>query len=75
MNAHSKHCPRLFPQHGKQYAYPRYVFTNASDDIRQMFCDACDAIGVEWRVMNARNISVARRASVAVLDGFVGPKR
>ena len=60
---------------GKQYAYPRYQFCNASDDIRQMFCDACDAVGVEWRRMNARNISVARRASVARLDEFIGPKR
>ena len=60
---------------GMRYAYPRYQFTNASDDIRRMFCDTCDAIGVEWRVMNARNISVARRASVARLDGFIGPKR
>lgn len=59
----------------KRYAYPRYQFSNASDDIRQMFCDACDAIGVEWRRMNARNISVARRASVARLDEFIGPKR
>ncbi len=59
---------------GKRYAYPRYNFTNASDDIRQIFCDACDAIGVEWRGMNARNISVARRASVARLDDFIGPK-
>ena len=59
---------------GKRYAYPRYNFTNASDDIRQIFCDACDAIGVEWRRMNARNISVARRASVARLDEFIGPK-
>ena len=59
---------------GKRYAYPRYNFTNASDDIRRIFCDACDAIGVEWRRMNARNISVARRASVARLDEFFGPK-
>jgi hypothetical protein len=60
---------------GRRYAYPRYNFCNASADIRQIFCDACDAVGVEWRQMNARNISVARRASVARLDRFVGPKR
>ncbi len=60
---------------GKRYAYPRYNFSNASADIRRIFCDACDAVGVEWRVMNARNISVARRASVARLDEFIGPKR
>jgi Homeodomain-like domain len=62
--------------HGRTlYAYPRYTFSNASADIRQLFCDACDLLGIEWRVMNARNISIARRASVARLDEFVGPKR
>jgi hypothetical protein len=35
---------------------------------------ACDRIGVEWRQMNRWNISVARRASVALLDRFIGPK-
>jgi hypothetical protein len=59
---------------GKRYAYPRYTFSNASEDIRRIFTDACDALGIEWRQMNARNISVARRASVARLDAFVGPK-
>jgi hypothetical protein len=59
---------------GEEYRYPRYNFSNASDDIRRIFTDACDAIGVEWRRMNARNISVARRASVARLDAFIGPK-
>jgi hypothetical protein len=63
-------------RHGeKLYTYPRYNFSNASADIRKLFCDACDLLGIEWRVMNARNISVARRASVARLDEFVGPKR
>lgn len=59
---------------GREYEYPRYTFSNASGDIRGIFCDACDMLGVEWRRMNARNISVARRESVAVLDRFVGPK-
>ena len=55
--------------------YPRYHFSNASDDIRRTFGDACDVIGVEWRHNNARTISVARRASVAILDSFIGPKQ
>ena len=62
-------------RHGqKTYDYPRYNFTNRSDDIRRIFCDTCDLLGIEWRVMNAWNISVARRASVARLDEFIGPK-
>jgi hypothetical protein len=60
---------------GKRYAYPRYQFCNVSEDIKRIFCDACDALGIEWRRMNAKNISVAKRASVALLDEFVGPKR
>jgi hypothetical protein len=62
-------------RHGeKTYSYPRYNFSNRSDDIREIFCDACDLLGIEWRVMNWWDISVARRASVARLDEFVGPK-
>jgi hypothetical protein len=58
----------------RTYEYPRYTFSNRSDDIRRIFCDACDLLDIEWRVMNACNISVARRASVARLDQFIGPK-
>jgi hypothetical protein len=58
----------------KIYAYPRYNFTNASSDIRGLFAATCDQLGIEWRQMNARNISIARRDSVARLDRFVGPK-
>jgi len=62
-------------RHGqKTYEYPRYNFSNRSDDIRRIFCDTCDLLGIEWRVMNEFNISVARRASVARLDEFIGPK-
>jgi hypothetical protein len=59
---------------GKTYVYPRYNFTSASDDIRDLFTSACDRLGIEWRQMNVRNISIARRESVDHLDGFVGPK-
>lgn len=60
---------------GKTYAYPRYNFTNASEDIRTLFTSTCDLLGIEWRRMNARNISIARLESVKELDRFVGPKR
>jgi hypothetical protein len=59
----------------KTYEYLRYEFKNTSADIRGIFCDACDALGVEWRVMKPDTISIARRASVAKLDAFIGPKR
>ena len=56
-------------------AYPRYHFSNVSDDIRGIFGRACDQLGIEWRPNNRWNLSVARRGSVALLDEFVGPKR
>jgi hypothetical protein len=60
---------------GRDYAYPRYQFSNRSDDIRKLFTDVCDLIGVEWRPWGRWHISVARRNSVAILDEFIGPKR
>lgn len=59
---------------GKIYAYPRYTFSNTSADIRGIFCHYCDVLGISWRQMNAKNISVARRDAVAKLDVFIGPK-
>ena len=58
-----------------EYAYPRYFFSNRSEQILAMFCEACDALGIRWTRSNHRNVSVAHRASVAELDAFVGPKR
>ena len=59
---------------GRDYAYPRYQFSNRSDDIRRLFSDACDRIGVAWRPWGRYHISVARREAVARLDAFIGPK-
>lgn len=60
---------------GKEYAYPRYNFTNHSADIRRLFTDTLDQLGIAWRQMNRYNVSVARREAVAALDAFIGPKR
>ncbi|MFF1352656.1 transcriptional regulator [Streptomyces sp. NPDC058297] len=58
----------------KRYEYPRYFFTNLSGDIITLFTDTLDGVGVEWRQANHRNISIARKASVALMDTHVGPK-
>ncbi|WP_431044967.1 helix-turn-helix domain-containing protein [Streptomyces sp. P1-3] len=62
----------------KRYEYPRYFFTNASEDITRLFTDTLDKLGVEWKPTRqsrkAQNISVARRASVALMDAHIGPK-
>ncbi|MCH5673258.1 helix-turn-helix domain-containing protein [Streptomyces gilvus] len=62
----------------KRYEYPRYFFSNKSDDIRKLFTDTLDKVGVEWTTLargsDPFNVSVARKASVALLDAHVGPK-
>ncbi len=62
----------------KRYEYPRYFFSNKSDDIRKLFTDTLDKVGVEWTTLargsDPFNISVARKASVALMDAHVGPK-
>ncbi|WP_245155880.1 transcriptional regulator [Nocardioides sp. 503] len=59
----------------KYYAYPRWQFTNYSDDIRELCCWALDLADVPWRQSNARTISVSTRAGVARLDALIGLKR
>ncbi len=58
----------------REYAYPRYFFTNLSADIQNLFCTSCDRLGVRWTQSSRKNISVADRRSVTILDSFVGPK-
>lgn len=74
---HSDGCRAINRIRGRRgtYEYPRYEFSNRSQDIRRIFCDTCDALGVDWRIMKRDVISIARRASVAKLDAFIGPKR
>jgi hypothetical protein len=59
----------------RRYEYPRYFFTNASPDIRTIFSNACALAGIECRPNNERNLSVARKDSVSLLDAVIGPKR
>src|SRR3954447_1258633 len=58
----------------KRYEYPRYFFSNRSDDIRGLCTWALDLGGVPWTQPSRWNVSVARRAGVLALDEFVGPK-
>jgi hypothetical protein len=56
------------------YEYPRYFFSNESADILGLCGAALDKLEVSWRFSRRNVISVARRAAVARLDEFVGPK-
>ena len=69
---HSDGSRDLNPVNGRDY--PRYQLSNRSPDIRRIFTDACDLIGVRWRE-SRWTVSVARRDDVALLDTFIGPKR
>jgi hypothetical protein len=72
---HSDGCRVINRVIQSRYAYPRYFFTNHSLDIQQLFREACDIIGIEYRNNRWHTISVAKRESVALLDAIVGPKR
>ncbi|GGW68110.1 hypothetical protein GCM10010503_51750 [Streptomyces lucensis JCM 4490] len=69
---------RIVAGERKRYEYPRYFFTNLSDDIRRLYTDTLDKLGITWthctRNGNPYNISVAKKAHVALLDAHVGPK-
>ncbi|MEM9951812.1 MAG: helix-turn-helix domain-containing protein [Chloroflexota bacterium] len=53
--------------------YSRYEFTNVSDDIRKLFTDTVEQIGLNWTGWGNR-ITIARRDDVAFLDEHIGPK-
>jgi hypothetical protein len=69
---HSDGCRSINRVKGKNY--PRYYFSNYSQDIRDIFCRACDQCGISWRQMNWRTISIARKRDVDRLDLLIGPK-
>jgi hypothetical protein len=71
---HSDGC-RFINTGSNNWSCPRYVFNQKSDDIRAMFCHVCDLVGVHWTQSGTRNIYVSRKADVAHLDTFIGPKR
>lgn len=62
----------------KRYEYPRYFFANKSDDIRKLYCNTLTKVGVAWSTLargsDPFNVSVARKASVALMDAYIGPK-
>jgi hypothetical protein len=73
---HSDGCRFIANQRkdGRNYQYARYSFSNKSEDIKGIFCEHLDLLGIGWTRPNAANIAIDRRAEVAKLDAFVGPK-
>jgi LAGLIDADG-like domain len=70
---HSDGCRVRNRVNGKEY--PRYHFTQVSDEIRRLFCRSLNQLGINYTWNDARNVSIARRPDVARLEEFVGPKR
>jgi hypothetical protein len=70
---------RSYSTGANRWTQPRYVFTNVSTDITSIF-SACDCLGLRWTAAfpkdesAAVSIYVSRKADVAKLDEFVGPK-
>jgi hypothetical protein len=56
-----------------RYEYLSYEFSNRSAQIRELFMDACDRVDVEYRPYR-RYVRIYRRASVALMEEYVGLK-
>jgi Homeodomain-like domain/LAGLIDADG-like domain len=56
-----------------RYAYLSYEFSNRSSQIRELFMDACDRVGVEYRAYR-RYVRIYRRPSVALMEQHAGLK-
>lgn len=69
---HSDGCRIVANDRGA--ASTRYHFSNRSEDIKWLFCNSLDLIGVRWTRPSDRQIAIYRKDAVACLDEFIGPK-
>jgi len=76
---HSDGCRHRNIVNGKDY--PRYEFTNKSDDIFQLFCDTCDRLGIHWTAKTrpcgdgrTNDVMISKRKDVEILDQLIGAK-
>ena len=58
----------------KRYDYPRWQFSNRSEDILALCCWALDLVDVPWRRSGPWTVSVSRREAVTRLDALIGLK-
>jgi hypothetical protein len=61
--------------------YPRYGFTNHSDDIRNLYCDTCNLLGLHWTIKRRGSLGnritdvyISKRKDVEYLDTVIGSK-
>jgi hypothetical protein len=65
---------RFMNQGRNGWRSPRYSFANKSQDIQRLFRDTCDLLGLHWTEAPDTTY-VSRKADVARMDEFIGPKR
>lgn len=70
---HSDGC-RLVA-HDRGVKSVKYHFSNRSEDIKGLFCAALDRLEIPWTRPSDRDIAIYRKAAVARLGGFIGPKQ
>jgi hypothetical protein len=58
---HSDGC--RFTNTGTNWRHPRYSFSNLSGDIRRLFCEGCDLLGIHSTVARARSTCRASTTS------------
>jgi hypothetical protein len=58
----------------RRYDYPRWQFTNRSEDIIGLCGWALDLADVAWRRSGPWTVSVSRKEAVVRLDALIGPK-
>jgi hypothetical protein len=64
---------RTVPVYKGKTQSPRYYFTNYSEDIQRLFCDAIEKFGLHWARWG-KNVCINRKADAAFLDEHIGPK-
>ncbi|MBI1257065.1 MAG: hypothetical protein GC204_06315 [Chloroflexi bacterium] len=76
---HSDGCRHRNIVNGKDY--PRYEFTNRSNDIIRLFCNTCDRLDIHWtaktrpcRDGRTNDVMISKRKDVAILDRLIGAK-
>ena len=73
---HSDGCRCVAVERKREYVRfaPRYLFSNRSEDIKRIFCSSLNALEIPWTRPSDKTIAVYRKAAVARMDEFIGPK-
>ena len=70
---HSDGCRIIANDRGRPSV--RYHFSNLSEDIKSIYCESLDALGIPWTRPCDKQIAVYKKEAAARLDSFIGPKR